>query len=199
MQIWIFALLLIGYFFFHSLLALNRVKAALAQYLIPSAYYRLGYNAFAIISLIPVAWAYFQCPFEVILKYHPAFHWLGLGLVLIGIAGNYVAIKQYDIGEFMGLSQVSEGAEEETRLVTKGWNAYVRHPLYLAALLIVVGVFMYAPYVVHLVIVLVVTAYLFVGIMLEERKLMKQFGQDYIAYQQEVPMLFPRLWFKRRN
>ena len=199
MQIWIFTILLICYFCFHSLLALEGVKGVLVRYLVPSTYYRLGYNAFAIVSLIPVVWVYFQCPFEEILTYHQIFHWLGVGITLVGIIGNYIAIKQYDIEEFMGLSQLSEGVEVETMLVTEGWNAYVRHPLYLAALLIVLGVFIYAPYAVHLSILLVVTGYLFVGIMLEERKLVQQFGQDYIAYQRQVPMLFPRLWHKRRN
>jgi protein-S-isoprenylcysteine O-methyltransferase Ste14 len=199
MQIWIFTILLAAYFFLHSFLALDRVKAVLTQYLLPTAYYRLGYNTFAVLSLGPVVWAYLQCPSKEILEYHPIVHWLGAGLVLAGLMGNYMAIKQYDVREFLGLSPAHEKAEWKGMLVTKGWNAYVRHPLYLAAFLIVAGVFVYAPSYLHLAIVLVVTAYLFIGIMLEEQKLIRQYGQEYVNYQKEVPMLFPRLWPKRRN
>jgi methanethiol S-methyltransferase len=37
----------------------------------------------------------------------------------------------------------------------------------------------------------VLTAYVIIGTLLEERKLVLEFGEAYIAYQQEVPMLIP--------
>jgi len=37
----------------------------------------------------------------------------------------------------------------------------------------------------------VLTAYVIIGTMLEERKLVLEFGASYIQYQKEVPMLIP--------
>jgi protein-S-isoprenylcysteine O-methyltransferase Ste14 len=36
--------------------------------------------------------------------------------------------------------------------------------------------------------------YLYVGSLLEERRLQLEFGQAYVDYQQRVPRLVPRLW-----
>jgi protein-S-isoprenylcysteine O-methyltransferase Ste14 len=37
----------------------------------------------------------------------------------------------------------------------------------------------------------VLTAYVIIGTMLEERKLVLEFGDSYVRYQKEVPMLIP--------
>jgi protein-S-isoprenylcysteine O-methyltransferase Ste14 len=38
---------------------------------------------------------------------------------------------------------------------------------------------------------LVLTAYVIIGTILEEKKLVLEFGESYIKYQKEVPMLIP--------
>jgi protein-S-isoprenylcysteine O-methyltransferase Ste14 len=35
--------------------------------------------------------------------------------------------------------------------------------------------------------------YLVIGALFEERKLLQEFGEDYAAYQDRTPMLFPKL------
>jgi protein-S-isoprenylcysteine O-methyltransferase Ste14 len=42
-----------------------------------------------------------------------------------------------------------------------------------------------------------ITLYILIGARLEERKLLSQFGEDYRAYQQKVPMFIPGLKFNR--
>lgn len=67
----------------------------------------------------------------------------------------------------------------------------VRHPLYVGWLMI----FWAAPTMTfsHLVFAATTTAYILVAIQLEERDLTKAFGNKYVKYQRDVPMLIPRL------
>ena len=38
------------------------------------------------------------------------------------------------------------------------------------------------------------TIYLVVGAIYEERKLVREFRDEYVRYQERVPMLIPRVW-----
>jgi len=51
----------------------------------------------------------------------------------------------------------------------------------------------------HLLFALANTAYILVGLQLEERDLIAEFGATYQNYRQRVPMLVPRLFGRRRN
>jgi protein-S-isoprenylcysteine O-methyltransferase Ste14 len=49
-----------------------------------------------------------------------------------------------------------------------------------------------------LVVNIVLSLYLVIGAFLEERKLIKEFGDDYRHYQNRVSMLFPWKWIKNK-
>jgi protein-S-isoprenylcysteine O-methyltransferase Ste14 len=42
----------------------------------------------------------------------------------------------------------------------------------------------------------ILTSYLIVGTLLEERKLIGEFGEEYLAYQKRVSMLIPFKWLR---
>lgn len=86
-------------------------------------------------------------------------------------------------------------AKPSTELRREGIHNYVRHPLYLGTLLFIWGLFFIFPMLNNLIAVVIITLYVLIGIWLEEKKLLIEFGNLYADYISQVPMLIPG--FKR--
>lgn len=97
--------------------------------------------------------------------------------------------------EFLGISKPKP---ENSKLNTKGFNSIVRHPIYLATFVMFMGFFICFPTYSTLTAVICIIAYLVVGSFLEEKRLIKEFGDEYLFYKKEVPMLIPFLKLKRK-
>jgi len=107
----------------------------------------------------------------------------GISVILL-----IAAILQTDVLSFVGLRQLFE-KESSGKLVVSGLYHVVRHPLYTFGLLIlwlapVVSVNSFVVY-------LAFTIYILIGIVFEERKLLREFGQAYVDYKSITPMLIP--------
>jgi protein-S-isoprenylcysteine O-methyltransferase Ste14 len=123
----------------------------------------------------------------------PAARSVVVALSLAGWALVLLASFAIDHFELFDAARDREPAKDVFR--TPVLYRVVRHPLYLGFLI----AFWSTPTmsVGHLVFALGMTAYLFVGMHFEERDLVRRFGDEYRAYQQSVPALFPT--FKRRR
>jgi protein-S-isoprenylcysteine O-methyltransferase Ste14 len=74
-------------------------------------------------------------------------------------------------------------------LVTGGWYAVVRHPLYLFSILfLVLNPVMTGQW---LLLTILSTIYFVIGALIEEKRLVRLFGDEYRRYQREVPFIIP--------
>lgn len=180
------------YFFSHSYLALDSAKDWLmARTGWSRAGYRRFYNGVALVGLAAVLWLYFQLPAWSLWKlagWNVVAGWI---TVLLGLVIMYLAMRPYDLGEFVG-TRPPEHAAGLGELSVHGLNAYVRHPLYLGILIFFWGNVLRTASGNALVLALVSTLYIYIGARLEERKLLAAFGSEYVAYRSKTPMLIPR-------
>ncbi|HSO11374.1 MAG TPA: isoprenylcysteine carboxylmethyltransferase family protein [Anaerolineales bacterium] len=150
--------------------------------------YRLFYNIFSMISFVPILYLMTELPAPNMYQVPMPWNYLMLAGQGISVILLFVAVLQMDILSFVGLRQLFE--EEKTgKLVTEGFYRFMRHPLYTFGLLIL----WLSPSVTvnSFVIYIALTIYIFVGAYFEERKLLREFGQEYAQYQSVTPMLIP--------
>lgn len=113
-----------------------------------------------------------------------------LGLGFTGYMILRMTFRLYGFSKFIGLK-----AAEPSELITTGILGRMRHPIYTATILLGVGFWLFSPTDLNLVMVLMWFAYLPIGILFEERKLITEFGDHYLTYKKQVPALFPKISF----
>ncbi len=179
----------------HSLLASLGFKNFLRRLLGDGfmKFYRLLYNLLAVISFVPVLYLMVSLPDENLYQIPPPWSYLILAGRAISLLFLLVAVMQTDLLSFAGLRQLVD--EEKTGpLVTTGLYRSVRHPLYTFSLLIL----WFSPRLTvnSFVVYAALTIYILIGVVFEERKLLREFGQAYAEYKSTTPMLFPGLKFR---
>src|SRR4051812_44687908 len=163
--------------------------------LIPASIERSTYVLLASLALILVFWQWRPIPTVIWQVESPAAASALLGLSLFGWL--VVLLSSYMINHFelFGLQQVmhnlSGRKSSPTEFKTPFLYKFVRHPLYVGFII----AFWATPVMTsgHLLFAAVTTAYIFVGIMLEEQDLVAHFGPAYQQYREKVGMLMPML------
>ncbi len=178
-----------------SLTVTDYLKKRFAGYF---RFYRLFYNFFSLITLAPI------CLYTRAIDGPIAFRWEGYMIILqvallaIGILLAVAGAKHYDALQLWGIRQIKTGMSHQAlsksgSMKASGILGVTRHPWYLGAMLLLWSVFreMEMP---TLIAVIVLTVYLVVGTVLEERKLVVEYGDSYRRYQAKVSMLIPFKW-----
>jgi protein-S-isoprenylcysteine O-methyltransferase Ste14 len=120
----------------------------------------------------------------------PPWSYLMLAGQGISVLMLFVAVLQTDALHFVGLRQIFD-SEKKGSLITSGLYRFVRHPLYTFGLLIL----WLSPNmsVNTLIVYSSLTIYILAGAFFEEKKLLREFGQEYAEYKTVTPMLIPSL------
>ncbi len=181
----------------HSLLATLKTKALAQQFFGKTAErgYRLFFNIFAVISLLPVLALPAILPDQHL--YTIPMPWMILFLAGQGAAAvaEVIGVLQTGAAEFLGLKQLFTPPTATGDLAIRGLYHWVRHPLYSAGLLFI---WLTPVMTVNFLALNVgLTLYIVIGTRFEERRLCAEFGDAYAAYQKQVPMLIPRI--RHRN
>ena len=164
-------------------------------------FYRIFFNVISLLTLIPVI------VYADSVGTEPIFRWEGylriLQVLVLGTAGLlfFLGARRYDAGRFLGFKQMreensSKGLTEAGVLDTSGVLGILRHPWYLASILLV---WSRSLDVSAILVNVLLTCYLITGAFLEEKKLVREFGEDYRAYQKRVSMFLPYKWLKSKT
>jgi len=171
----------------HSLMARKQFKQWWTQY-VPKSVERSTYVLFASLTLILLFWQWRPMPALVWEISDPD---VAATIATLSFGGWVIVFTSTFLinhVELFGLHQVANnlvGREMPApRFRTPLYYKFVRHPIYLGFII----AFWAAPTMTvgHLLFAAVTTAYIFLGILLEERDLVDMFGDDYRRYKKRV-------------
>ncbi len=188
----------------HSLMVTGAVKTLATRLLgerIVRSFYRLFYSIVSVITVAVAVYLIARIPDARLLEPPLWARLLGHAVQAAGVVLGLLAFRRFRTDEFLGIAQARrffrgekaggdlEGLTSEG-LVTTGVYGIVRHPLYLAGILI----FTFSPNVTRnwLIVTVLADAYFVLGAFLEDRRLVERFGARYVRYMQSVPGLIPR-------
>ena len=149
--------------------------------------YRLIYSLVSILSLFIAAVITLLSDGEWV-KQPDWITYAGGGLLIAGsLYLLRISFRNYSIMVFIGLQP-----DTNQKLHLSGMNRYIRHPLYLSTILLLIGIMVFWPSDVVMTACLIMIVYTVVGARFEEQKLIRQFGKAYIDYMKEVPGFVPK-------
>ena len=176
----------------HSVMARQGFKRWWTR-IVPPSVERSTYVLFTSVILLLLYWQWQPIPALVWSVHNPTAAAVLDGIFWLGWVVLVASTFMLSHFEMFGLSQVFarlfgkqlSNAKFRAPLLYR----HVRHPIYLGVLLAVWAT--PAMTAGHLLFSAVITAYILIGIQLEERDLLQQFGEKYRSYRQHASMLFP--------
>jgi methanethiol S-methyltransferase len=176
----------------HSVMARQQFKRWWTQF-VPASVERTTYVLFATLALALLLWQWRPMPEVVWQVANPQAATAITAVSLIGWLIVLTSTFLINHFELFGLHQVANNLTGRPmpapRFRMPLYYKFVRHPIYLGFII----AFWAAPTMTlgHLLFAAVTTAYIFVGIQLEERDMVDVFGDQYRSYKKRVSMLLP--------
>jgi len=176
----------------HSVMARKPFKQWWTQF-VPKSVERSTYVLLACLALILLFWQWRPMPAVIWNIQHPQ---IAMAVMELSFVGWFIVLTSTFLinhFELFGLHQVANNLVNRPmpspRFRTPLYYKFVRHPLYLGFII----AFWATPTMTvgHLLFAAVTTAYILVGILLEERDLIDLFGDEYRRYKDRVSMLVP--------
>ena len=160
------------------------------------------FNIFSVATLVPLLiYSYSdEWKSELLFSWGGPIRPLQYGLILLGVILLLTAARHYSMLQFLGIKQIGQersmgGMIGSGGLDTSGVLKVIRHPWYFGVFLLIWASDISLR---ELIINLILSAYLVIGTLLEERKLVLEFGNKYKEYQRQVSMFIPLKWLESK-
>ncbi len=211
------ALFMVAYFWLfasvHSLLADPRFKrwgrAAIGEGF--DRWQRPAYNLLALFMSLPFLFIMIVLPDRTIYSVPPPWRWLMITGQFLAALGMLATLRQTGLYRFFGPGQLPResgagksldrlnatgqkerpDAKRVDTLVTEGYYRYVRHPLYVLAMIVL----WLTPIMTESILAFNISAsfYFYLGARHEEGSLQEEYPGQYDDYRKSVPMFLPKL------
>ena len=110
--------------------------------------------------------------------------------ILTMIGGIIIAAKASKV---ISVSTVADmRTDRKPELITGGLYARIRHPLYLATIMVFGSMVLIYPFPIVFTFVLSMIVYTLIGAYFEERKLIIQYGEEYLEYKKRAGFVLPK-------
>jgi len=171
----------------HSVLASSMIKQKID---LKPVNFRRFYNIMSVLAVLFILFLGSTIPPNYLFPKDQTSKAIGLIIATFGFLLAKLAFRPISFSEFIGIKP-----EQKRNLIKTGIYARMRHPLYTASILGVIGFVIFSPTYTNLLHAVCIVIYLLIGIQYEERRLVAHFGKEYEVYKKETPMLLPT--FKR--
>ncbi len=160
-------------------------------------YYRLLYSIVAVATLVLVCWLIPRQGEAHIWSWQGPLRFVQVFFWAVAISMFYFSFKWINIWRFLGLSALGIGSGKDasqTGLITWGIYGVLRHPQFLAGLIILWSRDLTDT---ALVTNAVLSLYLIIGAKIEEKRLLIRLGDEYRNYMSEVSGFIPRMRYQK--
>ncbi len=164
-------------------------------------YYRLFYTVSACVSLMPLLFLTRLGRGDIVISWQWPWQIGRFVLLMTASVLFWAGAQRYDMRLFLGIEQIRCGKphlllSETEEFAATGVFGLTRHPWYLGSLLLIWSILpAYSPE--DLLVSAILSGYLIIGTVLEERKLVAEYGEKYRRYQRQVSMLLPWKWRRK--